>query len=70
MARNCLCFYEHIPQHAAARDDMPRWIPYQDLIASEQIFRYHLTEEEFVALKQRFHNRRDDFVPSPTPGSR
>ena len=62
----CVCFYEHVAQHPAARHDMPRWIPYQDFIASEQIFRYHLTEEEFVALKQHFYDHRHDFVPRPT----
>jgi hypothetical protein len=58
----CVCFYEHIPRHPAARDDMPRWISYQDFVGSEQIFRYHLTEEEFAALKQHFYKHRHDFV--------
>ena len=42
---------------------MPRWIAYQEFVGSEQIFRYHLTEDEFVALKQHFYKHRDDFVP-------
>jgi hypothetical protein len=62
----CVCFYEHIPRHPAARDDMPRWIPYQDFVRSEQIFRYNLTEDEFLALKQHFYKHRHAFVPRPT----
>jgi hypothetical protein len=62
----CVCFYEHIPQHPSAREDMPRWIPYQDFIGTEHFFRYHLTEEEFVALKQHFYKHRHAFVPRPT----
>jgi hypothetical protein len=61
----CVSFFEHIPQHLAARDDMPRWIPYQDFIGREQVFRYGITEEEFVALKQHFYKHRHDFVPRP-----
>ena len=62
----CVCFYEHIPQHPAARDDMPRWIPYQDFILMEHFFRYHLLEEEFVVLKKHFYKHRHDYVPRPT----
>lgn len=62
----CVCFYEHIPEHLAARTDMPRWIPYQDFVGTEHFFRYHLTEEEFVALKQHFYKHRHDYVPRPT----
>ena len=63
----CVCFYEHIPQHPAARDDMPRWISYQDFVGSEQIFRYHLIEEDFLALKQHFDRHRNDYVERPVP---
>ena len=62
----CVCFYEHIPQHLAARADMPRWITYDEFIGSEEIFGYFLTAEEFVALKQHFYEHRHDFVPRPT----
>ena len=62
----CVCFFEHIPQHPAAREDMPRWISYQDFVASEQIFRYRLTDDEFLALKEHLYVHRHDFVPRPT----
>jgi hypothetical protein len=61
----CVCFYERIPQHPAARDDMPRWFAYRDFIGSEQIFRYHLSEEEFLALKEHFHRHRKDYGERP-----
>ena len=62
----CVGFLENLPQHSATREDMPRWISYQDFIGSEQVFRYGITEEEFVALKQHFYKHRHDFVPRPT----
>jgi hypothetical protein len=62
----CVCFYEHISKHPAAREDMPRWIPYDEFIASEQIFGYHLAHDDFVALKEHLYVHRHDFVPRPT----
>jgi hypothetical protein len=45
-----VCFYEHIPQHQAARKDMPRWWRVEDM-SEESIFRYHLSDEEFRELR-------------------
>ncbi|MHA3774510.1 hypothetical protein ACXR0O_23545 [Verrucomicrobiota bacterium sgz303538] len=59
----CVCFFEHIPQHPLARADMPRWFPFQDFMASEQIFRYHLTDAEFTALKEYMEQHQDLYVP-------
>jgi hypothetical protein len=53
-----VCFYEHIPQHPAARADMPRWFKYEDFVTMEQIFRHHLTESEFNDLKRHFQQHR------------
>ena len=33
----CVCFLEHIPEHPAARADMPRWFPLDELLLSKGI---------------------------------
>lgn len=45
-----VCFYEHIPEHPGAREDMPRWWLAEDLVESG-VFHYHLTDDEFRDLK-------------------
>jgi hypothetical protein len=45
-----VCFYEHIPVHPAAREDMPRWWHPGDL-AEPSIFQYHLSAEQFRELR-------------------
>jgi hypothetical protein len=47
-----ICFWEHIPTNNAARDDMPRWISYEDLILNEHFFKYSLSDQEFDDLKR------------------
>jgi len=56
-----VCFYEHIPQHPVAREDMPRWWRAEDL-REPSIFQYHLSDEEFRELRcflQRESHRYD-----------
>jgi len=45
-----VCFYEHIPQHPVAREDMPRWWRADDL-REPSIFQYHLSDEQFRELR-------------------
>jgi hypothetical protein len=45
-----VCFYEHIPQHSAAREDMPRWWRAEDL-REPSIFQHHLSDEQFRELR-------------------
>ena len=61
-----LSFFEHIPQHPLARADMPRRFSYQDFTESEQVFRYHLDDQQFTDLKQYFEAHQDMYVPHPT----
>jgi len=58
----CACFYEEIPLHAAAREDMPRWIRWQDFLGTEQIFRHGLLEEDFLRLKDHMRRNADKYV--------
>ncbi len=46
-----VCFWEHIPTIKAPRDDMPRWISFDDVMLNQHFFKYRLTEEEFEELK-------------------
>lgn len=59
-------FLEHIPQHPLARADMPRWFSYEDFMGSEQIFRYHLSDQAFADLKQYFHEHKDMYTQHRT----
>jgi hypothetical protein len=45
-----VCFYEHIPQHPLAREDMPRWWRVEDL-REPSVFQYHLSDEQFCELR-------------------
>ncbi len=55
-------FYEHIPQHPEARADMPRWFTLQDFLGMEKLFRYHLSDAEFDALRQYFVEHQEMYV--------
>jgi hypothetical protein len=46
-----VCFYEHIPLHPVAREDMPRWWRAEDMAGEQSIFQYHLSDEQFSELK-------------------
>jgi len=46
-----VCFYEHIPEHAEAREDMPRWWRAEDLAGEQHVMQYNLSAEEFRELR-------------------
>ncbi len=46
-----VCFYEHIPEHPAAREDMPRWWRAEDLAHERHVMQRHLSAEEFRELR-------------------
>lgn len=45
-----VAFWEHIPTNKAAREDMPCWFSVEDVLASQDIFGYFLTDENFRDL--------------------
>lgn len=53
---NCVavCFYEHLPEHPATRDDMPRWISREKFNALAPLFERCLGKDGFDELK-RYH---------------
>lgn len=60
-------FYEHIPLHPKARQDMPRWWQSQDFDdgpdGRPNILRYHLTAERFEELRQFLDKEKDRYEP-------
>jgi hypothetical protein len=61
-------FYEHIPLHPKAREDMPRWWRAEDLASGPEgepsIFAYHLTAEKLEELRRFLDRERDRYDPA------
>lgn len=45
-----VCFYESLPTHKLARDDMPRWFLCSEVAQARAIFSYLIEPEEFDDL--------------------
>ena len=45
-----VAFYEHIPTHDAAREDMPRWFLASELQQARETFSYHIGSEALEEL--------------------
>jgi hypothetical protein len=58
-----VCFYEHIPQCEAARDDIPNWFTQEEFTAMRGTFSYTFTDEEYSKIEKGFDGR--SFRPSP-----
>jgi hypothetical protein len=58
-----VCFYEHLPEHPAARADMPRWFTRQEVLNMKELLCYHNSEEDFEKLLTLFpqtpHQRKE-----------
>ena len=63
----CVCFLEHIPEHPAARADMPRWFPLEELLLSRGIFSYMIGVDGFAELEAHFRRHPNAFVPWSPP---
>ena len=58
-----VCFYEHIPAHPTAREDMPRWWRAEDL-REPSIFQHHLSDEQFRELRSFLARESHRYDPS------
>lgn len=47
-------FYEHLPQQAAIRRDLPRWITRQEFGDLREVFRHHLSPRDFADFEAEF----------------
>lgn len=58
-----VAFYEDIPAFKPARDDMPRWFPYEEVANNRQVFAYHIGDEEYDALVKHMAKNRHRYQP-------
>jgi hypothetical protein len=49
-----VCFYEHLPDRRAVRDDMPRWLSPDKFRDLAGLFEWRLGQDEFVELKRYY----------------
>ncbi len=47
-------FYEHLPQNADIRCELPRWLTREEFASLREAFRYHLSEQEFSDFEAEF----------------
>ncbi|HTO81440.1 MAG TPA: hypothetical protein VMQ73_04350 [Methylomirabilota bacterium] len=53
---NCVavCFYEHLVDHRAVRDDIPRWLSREKFDALAGLFEWRLDHEDFASLNKYY----------------
>jgi hypothetical protein len=56
-----VCFYEHIPEHPAAWNDMPRWFSLKEFDNMRGLWEYSFKKEGYLQLRQEFARRRKMF---------
>jgi hypothetical protein len=62
-----VAFYEHIPCHPAARDDMPRWFRVAEITQNKEVFARHIGQECFDQLVAHLRANRNQFVERQRP---
>ena len=55
-------FLEHVPDHPRAREDMPRWLAYEEVAESESIFSYHLGRQGFLDLVSHMKQNQHRYI--------
>lgn len=60
-----VCFIEHIPLHPGTSDDVYRWMSVESFDGFENLFRYHLSDEEFKKFSAEFHAKKKKFKGAP-----
>lgn len=48
------CFFEHIPAHPKAMNDMPRWWTLEQVVYMKQLFSYIVGDEGYAKILERF----------------
>ena len=51
-------FYEHIPQHPKALEDMPRWFTQQEVETMKEVFSYYVGPDGFDRILAQFKKLR------------
>jgi len=60
-----VCFIEHIPLHRGISDDAYRWMSAGSFHGFENLFRYHLSDEEYKKFATEFHAKKKHFKGTP-----
>jgi hypothetical protein len=58
-----VCFYEEIPAFHPARDDMPRWFQYPEIVESKQVFAYRIGLEQYGELLAYMAKHQNRYQP-------
>lgn len=57
-----VAFVEHLPTHAAVRDDLHRWISQAEFDGLKKLLQYFPSAEEFAAFEAQFKQRAVEWV--------
>lgn len=57
----CITFFEFLPNHKETREDMPRWLTYEEVRGSEEIFKYLIGDESYLELLEFMQQNRHRF---------
>ena len=60
-----VCFIEDIPTHKRISADVYRWMSAESFDGFENLFRYHLSDEEFKKFSAEFHTKKKHFKGTP-----
>jgi len=60
-----VAFIEHLPLDRSVAQDLHRWMSLESFKGFENLFRYHLSDEEYRQFAKDFRNRKKPSDPSP-----
>ncbi|HZS27172.1 MAG TPA: hypothetical protein VFB76_08065 [Candidatus Angelobacter sp.] len=52
------CLIEHLPLDRAVAEDLHRWMSAESFDGFESVFRYHLSEEQYITFRNDFMRRK------------
>lgn len=63
-----VAFFEHVPTHKLAREDMPRWFRYSEVAGSRAVFAYLIGDDEYDLLLKYMAKNQHRYQPRPSSG--
>lgn len=57
-----LCLIEHLPENQAIAADLYRWMSVESFDDFENIFRYHLSEDQYITFRNGFMRKKKTFT--------
>ena len=52
------CLIEHLPLDRAIAEDLYRWMSAESFDGFENVFRYHLSDEQYIAFRNNFMRKK------------